>query len=217
MRFCDSNPSADEIHLHHQPIFAQFVDTKKKGTLILSMPRSGNHYLCDIIDCVLWNVATPIKSVNYGEIHNTAQFNKIMMEEDYTLAIINNYECLQFLGNNLDLLTNFHVIQLTRNNVLEHLISKIVFFDLSSKHPHHNSVIDKTSIEKEDYTKTQIEVWLGHKKLLETISYNVAIDYSELKDVDCFNFEWIPNTYNLSLHDLLTNADDVIDWINNYE
>ena len=200
-------------------------DLNKKGTLIISTYRSGTHFLHDYIADVLGNEHVSL----CDEICNDNTINQLIKltssdNNQYKVAILNNKMPHYYLFNNKELLQQWHVVRLTRNDKSHHFISHWFWkqnfkdndfsIDVTDFIFQHHGTDNQTYVEhmpkKTQFDIADLIVWLQEQLSIFHIKSDVSIDYSELKDYSSNNIQWKPNQYNnIRLEDLFTNHDEI--------
>jgi hypothetical protein len=194
-------------------------DTSKAGTLIIGYYRNGTHFLQDVIN-------DRVSSIALGEICNNTTITELEEltkdQKQYKICILNNCDPKFYLVNNTDILSKWHVINLTRNNKLEHFISHWFWFqntnnerfEDSGKFKHHNTN-NKVYKNSANTIKKIVPVgvviqWLQEQLVNQYIKSDFVIDYSELFKLATDNINWQPNQYNdIQLEDVVTNASEI--------
>lgn len=201
-----------------------FIDTNKVGTLILGYYRTGSHFLHDlIID------TANIPTTGYWEIcdDNTADQLKIITAQSaaYKVCILNNFSSKFYITS--DLLKNWHVIHLTRNDKVGHFISDWVWkqntqqerITGTGKFKHHGTSSD--TFEKLKTNKITVNIdsvitWLSEELINYKLPHNYVIDYSDLKNYQSDYIKWNPNQYNFQLADIFENFEEIETLLKNF-
>lgn len=197
-------------------------DTNKKGTLIVSTYRAGTHFVHDYIRDIMGSEST----VSCSEICNDntiSQLIELTNDNDtrYKVAILNNASPKCYLFNNHDLLKNWHVVRLTRQDKTHHFISHWFWkqnFNDSQRHSdlifQHHGTDYQTYIDhmpdKIEFNIESLIVWLQEQLLIFHVDADVVVDYDELKYYESDNISWTPNRYdNINLEDLFLNHHEI--------
>jgi hypothetical protein len=197
----------------------QLVDKSKKGTLILGYYRNGTHFLQDTILDLYPGIQV------YDEIGNDNTINdleQLTQSSGYKICILNNTAPKFYLAGRRDLLDQWHIINLTRNNKVQHFISYWFWeqntlqerISNSGKFSHHNTKHDvyKNSMlgNKVCYDIEAIIAWLQEQLINFHIAYNETVDYDELPKYQTDNISWTPNQYHsIGLADIFENHQEI--------
>lgn len=196
------------------------VDKTKKGTLILGYYRNGTHFLQDVI-CDL----NP-GSAMHGEIchdNTIAELEQLtQLGGAYRVCILNNTVPKFFLRNRQDLLSEWHVIHLTRTNKVNHFISYWFWeqntaqerFNNQGRFKHnntdHSSYRAAVSKPPEYYSPSAVVAWLQEQLINYHIPCNTTLDYNELPEYQTDNLNWTPNRYeSIELQDIVANHKEI--------
>jgi hypothetical protein len=204
----------------------ELINPDKIGTLIISTYRSGTHYLQDYISDYYrskYNSAVKV----YDEIHNINDLNEFSKTPTpYKVGIVNDVNPKCYLLNQNSVLTNWHVIRLTRDDKINHFISWFLFSigidNINEKLLHHatpnveyiNHLKNHT---KKSYDITKLTFWILESAIIELINSDAQIDYDDLQNLDQSILKWTPNDYtNVTLHDMFTNANEIEHLLKSY-
>lgn len=207
----------------------QIIDQSKKGTLILGYFRNGTHFLQDAITDRMNNLA-----LAHDEIctdNSADQFKTITTSAStlYNVAILNNTSPKFYIQSQRDLLSKWHVINLTRNDKIHHFISQWFWsqnasderFCNTGKFKHHgteHSSYKSVLGAPQHVDMGSLIVWLNEQLINYHIPSDVTIDYSELPDYQTDNLSWRPNQYNdIQLSDIIENHQEVYNLLVNYK
>lgn len=208
-------------------VLNNFWNTDKVGTLIIGYYRNGTHFLQDVIH-------DQIPSISIGECCTDGTITELIelskSKQPYKICILNTCDPKFYLVGNNDILSKWHVINLTRNNKLEHFISHWFWsqntdderFKNSGKFKHHdtdNSVYKNSAADIKKIVPMSFVVrWLQEQLVNRYIKSDVEIDYSELCNLSTDNIKWRPNQYNdIQLKDIVTNANEVEQLLLNFD
>ena len=206
----------------------QLWNQDKIGTLIISYYRCGTHFLQDAInDCATF----PTRII--GEICDDNSIQQLVKLTDnntsYKICILNNSAPKFYLTSADDLLSKWHVINLTRNNKINHFISHWFWFQNSNdqrqtdtgKFQHHNTDNSVYRQHLHEIKKTIpvdfVIQWLQEQLINHSITSDVLIDYDNLIKYQTDNIRWEPNRYeNIQLKDIITNYKEIQDLLSNF-
>lgn len=202
----------------------KLIDTNKKGTLILSYYRSGSHFLSNLILEELQK--RHIRSVLLHEICNDETVNdlKKVLKDKYAVAIMNVVNPKYDLIASPELLKDWHVIKLTRNNKLQHFIS-YYFWKKNTLdnqiYKHHNtpsSVYKSNLSDKIFYDINLVKHWLSELLILYFIHSDIELDYKDLEYLATDTVKWLPNDYSeITLSDIFINGHDIEKFLMNFK
>lgn len=204
----------------------QLWDERKVGTLIVGQFRTGTHYLDQIIADT---ISQP--SVRVDEIcqdNQLTQFVKLSQQSNkYKIAILNNFTPKFYLTNN-ELLQKWHVIHLTRVDLVGHFISDWFWRLHEGKRRYHVPEIKHHNTDHKSYRDNitapveydinMVIFWLQEQLINYHVPHNEQIDYSELAALETHNTKWMPNSYgDITLEDLVTNHAEIHALLNNFK
>jgi len=201
----------------------ELFDDNKIGSLIVSYYRSGGHFLSGYM--------TDIKSnnLNLSEINSleTIKSATKLKNNRYVTGILHSIHPKYYLFNDLETLSKWHVIHLTRNNRIEHFISTFFWgqklHEQKTQFGHHGTSKDIYRNFVNNHEKTVADIAYVKRWLLEilmsyAIPHNYSIDYSELPLLESSNIWWNPNNYDdITLSDLFVNSAEVEELLNNFK
>jgi hypothetical protein len=207
----------------------QFWNSDKVGTLIISYYRSGTHFLQDAI-----HDACPFPTIVLGEICNDNLIQQLVeiteTDSPYKLCILNNAEPKFYLTSADELLSKWHVVNLTRQDKLSHYISHWFWFQNtqhqrnfdSGKFRHHNTdhATYQSNLDKDNQSvpKNHVIQWLQEQLINYFIKYDLLIDYNDLINYETDNIHWQPNRYeNIQLQDMIQNHEEITDLLLNFD
>ena len=206
----------------------QLWNDKKVGTLIISYYRCGTHFLHDVIDDQY-----PFSTTMLEEICNDNSPQQLIDLTDnnmpYKLCILNNSDPKFWLTSASELLSKWHVINLTRKNKLNHFISHWFWFQNTLDQQlsdtgnflHHGT---KNSMYRQhlDEVKKTVSLdfviqWLQEQLNNGYIKSDVVMDYDELINYQTDNIKWMPNHYdNICLKDIIINYKEIQNLLSNF-
>jgi len=206
----------------------QFWNSDKVGTLIISYYRCGTHFLHDAI-----HDSCPFPTTMLGEICNDNSIQQLVdltnTDTPYKLCILNNSEPKFYLTSADELLSKWHVVNLTRQDKVSHYISHWFWFQNSQqqrnlnsgKFQHHNtdhvtyqSFLDKN---KQSVPKNHVIQWLQEQLINCFVKSDLIIDYNDLVNHQTDNIHWQPNQYeNIQLHDMIQNHEEIKNLLLNF-
>ena len=207
-------------------MFKKLWNETKVGTLIVGQFRTGTHYLDQIIAD---RVTQPTETV--GEICTNNQLDQFIElsqpSDQYKIAILNNFTPKFYLTNN-ELLTNWHVVHLTRVDLVGHFISDWFWRLHDGKRRYHVSEIKHHGTDHKsyrdnmsspvDYDINLVIFWLQEQLINYHVPHNERIDYSELVALETDRTKWMPNSYgNITLEDLVINHAEIYTLLNNFK
>lgn len=192
-----------------------FYNLEKRGTVIISTYRSGTHFLLDSLCLHLGN------TVNLGELDNP----EIPQTAAYSVSIINAVVPKIMLVKEQELLKDYHVVCLTRNDKINHWISYYVWRQFNTEQqrfddsnlPHHGG--DKSKYHDlpiQEYDLSQIENWLTEQYIVNLFQSDALIDYDDLSKLES-DIRWTPNDYDKTLSQLFTNHKEIENMLKTYK
>jgi hypothetical protein len=122
------------------------------------------------------------------------------------------------LVKNQQLLKDWHIVRLTRNNKINHWISFYIwkYFNTHQQRlddtnlPHHGGTRSMyKNLPKVTYDLDNLDVWLLEQYPINLFRADVDIDYDDLSNIEGTDIGWTPNDYGLTLSDLFDNHEDV--------
>lgn len=189
-----------------------FINPKKKGTLILSYYRSGGHFLHDYIMDSIEN------GIPLNEISSVDDISNSRNNLKYKVGILHSMHPKFYLLDN-GVLNQWHVVLLTRQDKIKHFISTY-FWKLNVQEDfkmfkHHDTAGEfykeyiKTH-QKTEYNIEYVKCWLLEQLLSYHFKNDYSIDYADLKTVESKNIIWKNNDYSeISLESLFTNHKEI--------
>lgn len=204
----------------------QLWDKSKVGTLIIGQFRTGTHYLDQVI---VDQINEP--TVLMDEICTDNQLDQFVQlsqsSHKYKIAILNNFTPKFYLTNN-HLLSKWHVVHLTRADVVGHFISDW-FWRINNgerRYPvpeikHHNT--QQLSYRNNltapvEYDINLVIFWLQEQLINYHVPCDTRIDYSELAALETHRTKWLPNLYgDITLEDLVTNHAEIAALLKNFK
>jgi hypothetical protein len=184
----------------------QLYDLKKRGTIIVASPRSGSHYLQDVIEILLRMQQIPY--VIQDQLNGRDIYQDINTGNGkYHIGIANDPESKEKLMQQTKHLKEWHVIRLTRSDITSWAISCYFMFHKSSfanpviAHPEflHNGTQQSVYQEHLDqcpiYSLHLLLHEIGNRLQTYDVPCDVSIDYADL--ATCFQhvLVWRPNDY----------------------
>ena len=211
-------------------------DLNKKGTLIVTIGRSGSHLLGDVISNQLTGLG--IQHINYKEYfvkHNGSEpwpglpkfykskINRLLKDTVYTICQIQDFYSKIYLSRyNKELFDQYHVVVLEKQNQLSHFLSKQLLQNFHTVIPTHtidgiNDSFD--SLKSQSKIKVSIDdvfQFYSEKQLLDlfprdsTIVYEDMILWDEVK-----KSKYKKNQYPVSFDQLFDNFKEIESLFNN--
>ena len=199
--------------------YSNLWNEHKVGTLIVSHYRNGSHFLNDVI------VDQFDRAKRKGEICEDNTIDELAVltnnDSDYKVCILNACQPKFYLVDS-DLLSKWHVVNLTRKNKIDHFISYWFWFQNSDHERvngsgvfgHHgtDSEVYRTYANKiKQHVPVELVIqWLQEQLINYHIRSDFSIDYNDLKDLSTKNIKWNPNQYkDIKLEDIVINADEI--------
>lgn len=197
-----------------------FIDRNKVGTLIISYYRSGSHFLHDYIADSL-DECSKITEINFlNELESVTHESS-----PYKVAILHSIHPKFYLLKKDNLLKNWHVVHLTRNDKVSHFISHY-FWYLSNNQGqtqfmHHgteySTYLEFAKNKPINYNIENVKKWLIEHTLSYFMHNDYIVDYQDLKILESHNIRWEPNNYdNIQLQDLFINHAEIKDLLENF-
>jgi hypothetical protein len=199
----------------------------KVGTLIISYYRCGTHFLHDSI-----KDQCPYYTETMGEICNDnsiQQLNELTNSKSYKICILNNSSPKFYLTSATDLLSKWHVINLTRKNKIQHFISHWFWFQndpeqrqvdsgIFSHHNTDNSVYRQQSHKIKKAIPVDFVIqWLQEQLINNYVTSDVVIDYDELINYQSDHIRWTPNRYeDIGLDNIIINYEEIKNLLSNF-
>ena len=204
-------------------------DNNKIGTLIIGYYRTGTHFLQDVIaDQYTDKIEITNEICNDNTIHDLEQLTT--SAAPYKLSILNNCAPKFYLTGSNELLTHWHIINLTRNNKVEHFISHWFWYQNSIedqliggvKFKHHGTSNDvyKESLGtvKKEIPLDFVTTWLQEQLINRYIKSDIILDYSDLSKLQSNNIKWTPNRYDdIRLNDIADNYKEIENLLLNFK
>lgn len=188
-----------------------FINLTKTGTLIIGYYRCGTHFLED-------SIQAKTAGVKHGEVTTVEQLRNITKSATYNTCIVNIVDLKFELLENLDILDQWHVVRLSRNDKVGHYISKF-FWDLNCiqrkrEFKHHGSAVSVYE-NYQDGNKVhvdfdQVKRWFMEGMINSLIPCQIKVDYSDLPLLENNPVKWDPNNYNnIKLSDIFVEANEL--------
>jgi hypothetical protein len=184
----------------------QLYDLKKRGTIIVGSPRSGSHYLQEVIEILLRRQQVPCVlryQLNGSDIYQDINTGN----GKYYICIANDPISKEKLIQRTKHLEEWHVIRLTRSDIISWAISCYFMFQNNSfanpliAHPEFLHSGTQRSVYQEHLDQCPIYPLhsllheIGNRLQTYDVPCDVCIDYADL--VTCFQhvLVWRPNDY----------------------
>lgn len=194
-----------------------FWNANKTGTVIISSYRAGTHFLSNNLLAHI-RKTKPVR--NLDEVSDT-QFLTATYNS-YAIAILNSVVPKIYLVGNQEQFAQWHTVQLTRKNKVNHWISDYLWkyyntleqrFN-STNLPHHGGSPEQYAhIKRVDFDINIIGGWLLEHHIVNLFQTDVSIDYDELKHIAGTTINWSPNNYGLTLEDLFVNHREISEYL----
>jgi len=182
----------------------QLYDLKKRGTIIVASPRSGSHYLQDIIAILLRMQQIPY--VIQDQLNGRDIYQDINTGNGkYHIGIANDPESKEKLMQQTKHLEEWHVIRLTRSDIISWAISCYFMFQKNSFATTTNPEFQHSGTQQSVYQEhlDQCPIYplhlllpeMGNRLQTHDVPCGVSIDYADL--ATCFQYvcPWRPNDY----------------------
>jgi len=184
----------------------QLYDLKKRGTIIVASPRSGSHYLQDVIEILLRMQQIPY--VIQDQLNGRDIYQDINTGNGkYHIGIANDPESKEKLMQQTKHLKEWHVIRLTRSDITSWAISCYFMFHKSSfsnqvtndaKFLHsgtQRSVYQEHLDQCPSYPLNLLLYQMGNRLRTYNVPCDVCVDYADL--ATCFQHicPWRLNDY----------------------
>lgn len=205
-------------------------DLNKKGTVIITIGRSGSHLLGDIIS----NQLTNNKIAHYSLLENLMNYSlnfetvndfykntlaEMSNNPNYIISQIQDFNSKVWLLSNYSnkWLNDYHVVILKRTNKVAHFFSKQILENFNSTIPVHTikgfNYGDFSSLKNQTHTVDIDSVWqfLSEQQILNRFDGNQTVIYEDMitwPEVD--QSKYLKNNYNVNFKDLFTNYTDVV-------
>jgi hypothetical protein len=184
----------------------QLYDLRKRGTVIVGAPRSGSHYIQDVIRAQLG-----IKNISF--VNHDQVWGKNIYQEfntgtgKYHICIANDLISKTFLMGQANLFKEWHVIRLTRSDITNWAVSCYFmlqdnsFGDQVTDNPKfkHNdterSVYQEHLIQRPEYPIDSLVYFLSERSQTYDVPHHVCVDYADLATFFQHVWPWRPNDY----------------------
>jgi uncharacterized protein YcsI (UPF0317 family) len=184
----------------------QLYDLKKRGTIIVGSPRSGSHYLQNVIEILLRRQQVPCviqDQLNGRDIHQDINTGN----GKYHICIANDLISKEKLIQQTKHLEEWHVIRLTRSDIISWAISCYFMFQKNSfanpviAHPEFLHSGTQQSVYQEHldqcpiYPLHLLTMQMGNRLRTYNVPCDVCVDYADL--ATCFQHicPWRLNDY----------------------
>jgi hypothetical protein len=186
----------------------QFFDLKKRGTIIVSSPRSGSHYLQNVVSYQLERQQIP--HVTHDQLNNKNIYQDMDTSGGkYRIYIANDTLSINHLMQQENYINNWYVVRMTRQDIDNWAVSNYFMFQQQSfgvlswdqatfKHNStERSIYEEhfDTVEKPIYPLSELLGCLSCREKSYEISYNLSIDYNDLKNLVGVHPPWTPNDY----------------------
>jgi len=184
----------------------QLYDLKKRGTIIISSPRMGSHYLQDAIEVLLRRQQIPC--VIQDQLIGRDIYQDINTDAGkYHICIANDLLSKEKLMQQTKHLEEWHVIHLTRSDINSWAISCYFMFQKNSfgnpliPHPRflhrgtQRSAYQDHLDQYPTYPLKLLTMQMGNRLRTCDMPYHVCIDYADLATYFGHVCPWRPNDY----------------------
>jgi hypothetical protein len=188
----------------------QLYDLKKTGTIIVSSPRSGSHYLQHVINKQLTENTIP--TVILDQLAGKNIFQDIdIADGKYHVCIANDIRSKEYLIKQKNHSNNWHVVRLNRADLTAWAVGCYFMFqknsfathvsgadDIKFKHHGTKKIIYKEHLDAKGnfvYPLCQLRQELQNRSLTDEIPCDVCVDYADLKTYFGSICHWQPNGY----------------------
>jgi hypothetical protein len=184
----------------------QLYDLRKRGTIIASSPRSGSHYLQNVINVLLGRQQIPC--VIQDQLDGRDIYQNINTDAGkYYICIANDPRSKEKLFQQPNRLKEWHVIRLIRSDITNWAVScyfmlqKNSFGNLSIKHPEFLHSGTQKSVYQEhldqcpSYPLNLLLHQLGNRLQTYHVPCDVSMDYADLATYIGYGLTWRPNDY----------------------
>jgi hypothetical protein len=210
----------------------KLYDPNKKGTIIITVGRSGSHLLGDIISnkLKLANVSHRSLTENFHyydqSVEKVSAFYKKQVDlmagnSKYLISQIQDFQIkVWLLSTNSSWLKDYHIIVLKRNDNIQHFFSKQILENFHATVPVHSfkkelftykvGNFDSLKDQKLTVSADTVFQFLAEKQLLARFDCDETVVYEDLvtwPDVAKSMYE--KNNYGIGFDDLIVNYQEV--------
>ena len=201
-------------------------DKSKVGTLIVGQFRTGTHFLEKVVaESFQESVLRPDEICTNNQIDQFVELSQ--HSPTYKVAILNNFTPKFYLTDN-ELLSKWHVIHLTRTDLVGHFISDWFWrlHDGQRRYHvpeirHHNTdyaAYRSNMSDPVEYDINLVIFWLQEQLINYHVPADIRIDYNELASLETDKAKWMPNSYgDIKLEDLVTNHAEIYTLLKNFK
>jgi hypothetical protein len=182
----------------------QLYDLKKRGTIIVGSPRSGSHYLQNVIEILLRRQQVPYviqDQLNGRDIHQDINTGN----GKYHICIANDLISKEKLIQQTKHLEEWHVIRLTRSDIISWAISCYFMFQKNSFATTTNPEFQHSGTQQSVYQEhlDQCPIYplhlllpeMGNRLQTYDVPCDVGIDYADMATYFENICPWRPNDY----------------------
>jgi hypothetical protein len=206
-------------------------DLNKKGTVIITIGRSGSHLLGDIISNqlkkknIVYTNCTEI-FLTWEPISQLHDFFKTTMQKVdqlpcYKIIQIQDFQSkLWMIRYGIKWLSEYHVIILQREDNINHLCSKLILQNFHHAVPVHtikytnSGNFDILKNIKITITIDDVCQFLSEKELLSKFTANEIVEYNDMCQWPTVaESKYLKNNYKIELSELFTNYDDLVKFL----
>tara|TARA_R110000868_G_C10639886_1_gene744049 strand:+ start:43 stop:687 length:645 start_codon:yes stop_codon:yes gene_type:complete len=203
----------------------------KKGTIIITIGRSGSHLLGDIISNQLKkkNIAYAnclelfLTSVTISSMHNffKTTIQKVDQLTSYKIIQIQDFQSkLWMIRYGTKWLSEYHVIVLQREDNINHLCSRLILQNFHHAIPVHTiKNIDSGNFNILKNNKIIITVddvcqFLAEKEVLSRFAADETVEYTDMRQWSAIaESKYLKNNYEVKLSELFTNYTDLVNFL----
>jgi hypothetical protein len=206
-------------------------DLNKKGTVIITIGRSGSHLLGDIISNQLKK-----KDIAYtnctelfltwkpiSQLHNffKTTMQKVDQLPEYKVIQIQDFQSkLWMIRYGAKWLSDYHVIILQRQDNIDHLCSRLILQNFHHAIPVHtvkhtdSGNFDILKNNKITITMDDVCQFLSEKELLSRFTANETVEYTDMRQWPMVaESKYLKNNYKIELSQLFTNYNDLVKFL----
>lgn len=209
----------------------QYYDLKKKGTVVLSAGRAGSHLLADMLytnlkpvtpvdslgEVFFKNVTTPV-TLSVGEmLHKIKTLDSV---SKYVILQVQDFVSqVQILKFASDWLQNYHVIYLTRDNIMAQFFGLQILQNFHNVVPVHtikgiDDSFNPLKNKKITVARDTVYQFFAHTEILKLFKYDVATTYENIiQESTISQSRYQKNQYPVGPQELFENYDQVVEWL----
>lgn len=204
-------------------------DLNKKGTIIITIGRSGSHLLGDIISkeltlnkvnhvCLKENFLQRTTNFQTVSTFYKKTLNDMLNETRYVISQIQDFNTkLWILTYGSDWLKKYHVIVLKRNNQIAHFFSKQILENFHQEIPTHTKKgIDTGTFDSLKNQRLEVNVdsvwqFYSDQQLLDRFKSDYTVVYEDMIKWPAVEKSiYLKNNYKIKYEDLFSNYHEVV-------